>query len=95
MNSDIKYYRSHPAFDTAWPLLSMEFQEDVTIIGYYETMSRRPQNSFHFAKVGGWLYVSYTQACPKDIRVHMKYIFKNYTEITKEEADRELFLYEL
>ena len=95
MNSDIKYYKLIKKTEHMCPLISMEIQDDVTIIGYYHQNHRWHRPALDNGVPGlhvdtshryGWSYMSYLTNIAS---------YGNYVEITKEEADRELFLYEL
>ena len=88
MNSDIKYYKLIKKTEHMCPLISMEIQDDVTIIGYYRPALDNGVPGLHVdtSHRYGWSYMSYLTNIAS---------YGNYVEITKEEVDRELFLYEL
>jgi len=94
MNSDIKYYKYilpyNGRHDGSWPLLSIQHKNDVIIVGYYEIRTNWNQN-INIDRATGWVYIKHS------LRDHtgMESRLSKYIEITKEEADKEIFLYEL
>jgi len=88
MEHNIKYYK--PLIQHTWtcPLISIEVRGDIVIMGHYYT---RPKDiKLQLVTVYGWSYITHTTGSAFCRSFNQRRI-----EITKEEADREIFLYEL